>query len=459
MNLSGSCNAVNSAKERRHRSAAQRSGAQKKRSPRENNVRCAAKGDFPRVKELRHLLGEEAVLLPWPVGSKGTKRPWKHRTVHDMQDIGYLRKLEQGNIGVALGSKSNGLCSIDFDSDEWVQNFLVANPALRRTLQTRGNRGSNLWVRCTGPYPSSYRIRTIPNHESGERIDVGEWRADGNQTIISGKHPTGCDYIFVTKAPPVSIAFEEINWSDGLQPPPTQKTDLPSEHSNTAAQVHSNSATQQPSHSATQVTQVVASLGQPIFDVSAFVPTERHQSDASLWDMARHLKTWERDERRQTTANERLGLFRSWWKLAKSHVDPAVDYFVFFAKWLSAGKRVKYADDETALSAAWAAANSEPLPPETGTPIGGEQMPLPMQRLVSLCYQLQIAQGTEPFFLSCRDAGKLLGIPYTTAFHWLEILTNTQGGRPILQKVATGSLATRRANEYRYIFSASDSKC
>ena len=79
-------------------------------------------------------------------------------------------------------------------------------------------------------------------------------------------------------------------------------------------------------------------------------------------------------------------------------------------------------------------------------------MSLQMQRLVALCYQLQLAQGDEPFFLSCRDAGRLLGIPHTTAFHWLEVLSSPQNERPILQKVSTGNLATRRANEYRYIF-------
>ena len=68
-----------------------------------------------RISRLRELLGP-AVLLPWPSGSKGNRRKWKHLQLTDMDDD-YLAKLKKaGNIGVALGRVSGGLVTIDLSS-------------------------------------------------------------------------------------------------------------------------------------------------------------------------------------------------------------------------------------------------------------------------------------------------------------------------------------------------------
>ena len=74
-----------------------------------------------------------------------------------------------------------------------------------------------------------------------------------------------------------------------------------------------------------------------------------------------------------------------------------------------------------------------------------------MQLLVALCFQLQRIQGEQPFFLTCRDAGSLLETPFTTVNCWLQILAAEDGPYRIIEKVSTGSHATRRANEYRYL--------
>ena len=58
-----------------------------------------------------------------------------------MQDSKYLKKLEGSNIAVKVGSASSGLCSIDIDDDSQYQAFLNLNPALKETLQTKGQRG------------------------------------------------------------------------------------------------------------------------------------------------------------------------------------------------------------------------------------------------------------------------------------------------------------------------------
>src|SRR6266511_4233563 len=165
-----------------------------------------------RIAHLRELLGP-AVLLSWPSGSKGYRRKWKHLQLTDM-DQDYLAKLEKaGNIGVALGPSSDGLVTIDIDDDGHVEPFLEANPLLRQTLRTAAQRGCNIWLRCTTDYPSSCKLKDQFGNE------VGEWRADGNQTIIDGTHPTGVPYRFLVDSAVIRINYEAIIWPDVILPP------------------------------------------------------------------------------------------------------------------------------------------------------------------------------------------------------------------------------------------------
>src|SRR6185369_12117120 len=78
----------------------------------------------------------------------------------------------------------------------------------------RRKRGCNLWVRINGAYPKSCKLRT------GAGADFGEWRADGNQTVIYGEaidrkegetSPTA--YKVENRVQPVELAaFDEIKW-------------------------------------------------------------------------------------------------------------------------------------------------------------------------------------------------------------------------------------------------------
>jgi hypothetical protein len=169
-----------------------------------------------RVPHILGLLGP-ALLLPWTSGSKGDRRKWKNIQLTDMNDDSYLVELEKaGNIGVVLGAKSNGLVTIDLDSNDHVAPLLRLNPALARTLRTAANRGCNVWLRCSGEYPPSHKLF------DQRRNPIGEWRADGNQTIISGIHPDGCPYRFVIEAPVVELAYIDIVWPDNFKAPKWQ---------------------------------------------------------------------------------------------------------------------------------------------------------------------------------------------------------------------------------------------
>ncbi len=91
------------------------------------------------------LLGS-AVLVPIPHGEKGPKlMGWQKLRQKDMTPAYVMRLSHGSNIGVVLGAASEGLCTIDVDSDEHLEEFLELNPHLRESLISRGARGGNVW--------------------------------------------------------------------------------------------------------------------------------------------------------------------------------------------------------------------------------------------------------------------------------------------------------------------------
>ena len=161
------------------------------------------------VADLSALIGP-AVFLPIPAGKKGPIIPqWQRLTLQDMTP-GHLATLNHGaNIGILQGVASQGLCSIDCDSEDDLNDFLALNPELNSSLLTRGQRGGNVWLRITAEdYPKTQKIK------NREGRPVGEWRSTGGQTVIHGTHPTGCKY--TRNGLPVESydSFSQIQWPE-----------------------------------------------------------------------------------------------------------------------------------------------------------------------------------------------------------------------------------------------------
>ena len=60
------------------------------------------------------------------------------------------------------------------------------------------------------------------------------------------------------------------------------------------------------------------------FDVMPFVATGRGQSNRVLFNMARHLKTFERNAGGTTSFDERTDVFVRWWEDSEKNVDPSL---------------------------------------------------------------------------------------------------------------------------------------
>ena len=155
----------------------------------------------------------KAVLVPV---AKKEKRPtlpeWQKLTIQDMSPQ-YLSKINENvNVGIVQGDASLGLVSIDCDTDEGLEAFLTVNPTLSGSLISKGKRGGNVWVRVTGTYPKTSKIKDKDGNP------WGEFRSNGGQTVIWGVHPSGCNY--TNNGMGVSaVNFTDIKWVDGLQLP------------------------------------------------------------------------------------------------------------------------------------------------------------------------------------------------------------------------------------------------
>ena len=260
-------------------------------------------GNSDPVKWLQELIGQDVVLLPvWDKSKKPKDTNWTKLTIQDMQNSRHLHLLRCSNIGVLLGKASGGLCSIDIDSDELAGEFLKANPLLKQTLQSKGQRGQNFWVKIKGEYPPTKKMRR--NDEA-----IGEWRADGSQTVIHGTHPCGQPYCILQQTAPVEIAFEQIQWPKGwsikITGKPQQQPTLLSAQS---TPVGTSDQAKIPNKKEPNLI-YIPSIEKAIEET---LPKQTRKNNGAIFKFARALKNVEKITRKQLGPEESDQAFAKW---------------------------------------------------------------------------------------------------------------------------------------------------
>jgi hypothetical protein len=357
------------------------------------------------VGELKELLGEPVVFIGWPRGVKGTKRKWKHLRAKHMTPE-YLSKLPMGNIGVALGKVSGGLCATDVDDDHLVEPFLAANPQLRETLQTHGSRGRVFWIRFLGEYPGTFKLRNA----SGE--EVGEFRSTGAQSIIWGIHPdTKQPYQFVTKKPVVTLEFHSLQWPPEISnPPKTAECTEDTEETEVTEELKSCSGVGRPP---------IHSLINCIEDaLRVSMPHKKHENNACLFKLARAIKALEvKGEKFDSPKFE--SVFDAWFSQAKEFLRDGRSREDYYLEFMYACEKAKFPLGGVRVPEAWARATSQPLPREA---MNWDNPKLRL--LIAFLKQLQEMAGPEPFYITLRDCAAFLQQEsHTTVFKWMAALT------------------------------------
>lgn len=180
-----------------------------------SNEKAAIAAPAPAVlAEIRSILGEGLTLLPIHSGTKKPKREkWTEFTSEVMGDPEYLKLFEgDANVGVITGSASNGLCAIDLDDDEALEEFLVSNPELRNCATVRGKKGAKIFI-ITNENPPSRKI------SNADGVKIGEFLGVGQQAVVHGLHPEGPIYEWICKEPPMKLSLKEVVLPDGWMVP------------------------------------------------------------------------------------------------------------------------------------------------------------------------------------------------------------------------------------------------
>lgn len=401
-------------------------------APPKTAARQKAGGTPKTVVKLQRLVGDHVLFLAWPLGKKGTKRRWKHLTSAVMKDSKYLKLFTNKNIGIAQGAVSNGLCSIDIDLDDEVEGFIALNPKLANSLRSKGRRGCNIWFRVLGDAPNTKKITAT----AGEKW--GELRGNGSQTVIHGKHPSGCDYRLIVEAPPVEIAVESIRWPEHVLNPFSK---------NDSVSLVNRSCTEETDD--TQETEV----SQEIVDDAYFkfkgiedavdfaLPGEKHLNHDHLFILARAVKTLERQQGHPFSPDERRRVFDLWYEKAKPYLRDHQSKSDYMIEFLNAYKAAKFPIGAVDLES-WGRATRNPLPADF---LPHFEQP-EVRFVIGFCVELQRNAGGEPFFLSCRTLQRLLNHKtHTTAASWLRALVVDE----ILDEVEKGNATTEKASRYK----------
>ena len=378
------------------------------------------------VNRIVRLLGDRALLIPIPPRHKGPKRPWKDVPQTAMRNPAHIRQLSRGNIGVVMGKRSGGICSIDIDHDDEAQRFLDLNPDLAKSLRTKGARGENIWLQMLGPYPSLSAIRTTA------AAPWGEWRSDGGQTVIYGIHPNGERYAFINEVKPSCVHFGEIVWPAHVTPPPspgcTQETQEYISYSGDT-DTHEVLLTKW----FTSVEEIVA----------VSLPQQLKSNHSMLFKLARGVIALEHGRGSKFTTVELLDVFNQWHARATEFLSAEQTKEDYMTEFLDAYRRAKHPLGGVTVIEAWHRATSKPPPPEAMVFDSPDK-----RHLVALCRELQIAAGDKPFYLSCRVAQKLLKHQsHSTVAIWLGAFQTLK----LLQEVEKGSANGRMASQYRYV--------
>lgn len=402
------------------------------------------------VAELQRLLG--ACVLLQCDGKRPVSNGWQHIRLDDMTQY-YLSKLK-GNIGVSLGGASGGLCVIDFDLDDLVEPFLQINPTLAATFRTRGRRGCAFWLRIRGDCPRSRKLKS----SSGKA--VGEFRANGNQSIVSGIHPdTNMPYQWLVKMPVVEMEADSIRWPEGIVNP-FALDEFPRESprlGDSPKGPHSKGC----SPLSMLGLGACAGVGGQSVEISTTAETEIEQAiqlgvQSKAQNNAASFQACLGLIRLRGVADlsdmppaERLYFAEHWFQRLYSlgRVNPAKSKTHYFNDIMNSIKNANASSPiANPIPQAWMLAQTQPLPPEAAMFDGDETM----QRLIALCYQLHVLANGGEWFLARNKVGELMNLGATATRNLSEnfhVLVDCG----ILKIISAHEKGKRMATSYRYL--------
>lgn len=172
---------------------------------------------------------------------------------------------------------------------------------------------------------------------------------------------------------------------------------------------------------------------------------QRAISDTSFGDpvfkLCRALKGFEKATGMSLSQRDLSCSFSYWWNFpgARANLEEDLTYDEHLMLFHESFKLARTALGENVIETAVRNINSKKPPPESARYASPR-----LKRLVHLCFELQLLNQDGPFFLSSRDAGRVIGCSHIHAAGFLKGLV-TDG---ILILVSVGQ--RKRASRYRF---------
>ncbi len=366
---------------------------------------------------------------------------------------------QQHGIAVILGRASGGLVCRDYDVLEAYNAWAALHPELAATLPTVATaRGRHVYFRSS--------------HEKFIELEDGKIRSNGHYCLLPpSRHPDGPVYRWLNPLPngplPVVEDLDKAGFCDSsvteasflcyrakeaikrkvttsyVTMPTTSSVTIPTTPSVTLPSI--SSVTTQNTSSVTLENDSSVTFSEKaerkfflkemwIREIQLIIkdtlPTVPGRRNRKVFEFAQTLKAL--SFLVDATANNLKPFVREWHSLALPNINTKL-WEETWSDFVYAWSRVKFPKG-TQMSMVLAKAAAAGIPKEA------EQYEQPKHRLlISLCRELQRAAGDEPFYLSCRMAGKLLEVDHMTANRWLCMLAN-DGVLKVAQKFIRGKL-------------------
>jgi hypothetical protein len=321
-------------------------------------------------------------------------------------------------IAVVCGRVSGELVVRDFDDEHSYHRWAEAYPRLAQRLPTtRTHRGYHVYGVATAGIV---------------KLRDGELRGEGGYCLLPpSSHPSGSTYRWVNPLPEGRLPRIDLD-RDGL------RSDAPVRHSKHINVVGQGEA----------AVSAVSAVSQPALGdaveaaIGRTLPRRPGQRNRRVFDFARRLQAI------PDLAVAGLPTLRpivAEWHRRALPVIRTKEFIETWADFIVAWGNVRCDADDGVVGAAFRHAVAAEMSPK----VVALYPDLPaVHLLASLCRELQRDAGGKPFFLDCREAGRLIEVSHHTAWRLLAVTFPADG---ILVKVSSSSMASGLANEYRYV--------
>lgn len=322
------------------------------------------------------------------------------------------------NMAVVLGSVSGDLCCRDFDIREAYERWAAGHTDLEARLPTvKTARG--------------YHVYFVASIKGIRKFSDGELRGSGGYCLVPPSvHPDGPAYEWIIR-PIVENLLVVDPEQAGLVP----KSGLVTE------QTENTEKPEQTEH--TEQTEAIE-WGEGVERIiGETLPREFGTRNRRVFDLARTLKSLPQFVGAE--AQDLRPVVQEWHRRAL----PTVRTKEFEETWidfLKAWPNVRYVKGCEPMTLLFQKAVEGERPRIAMTKYPENQR---LQILVSLCRELQRAAGDQPFYLSCRVAGRLFSVSHTEVARWFFLLESDG----ILRVVAKGGTHEnpRNATRFRYL--------